>query len=187
MAIQEIHQPSMLSVISLLLTASAAAWTDWKEWRVPNQLLAASATAAIMFAVFSLGGMGFAECLLGGLVGMAVFMPIYLLGGMGAGDVKLMGSLGMHAGWLLTLEIAIASALVGGLFAVVIFVMRSEPAAWLRLKCREMLGMTMSSNTPSVKVRNHPPVMKAGSEGTLPYAVVIAIGTGLVIGARFMA
>lgn len=139
-----------------------------------------------MLAVFFPCGMGIAECLLGGLVGIAIFMPLYTLGGMGAGDVKLMGSLGMHAGWLLTLEIALVSALVGGLFAVALLLMRSDPATWLRLKCRAMLGMTLFSNTPQGIARNHPPVMKAGSTGTLPYAVVIAIGTGLVVATRFL-
>lgn len=184
--VSETGMPSA-SLAALLVTASLAAYYDWRSWRIPNTLVAGSMAAAVMLAVFSLEGMGTVACLLGGLAGFTVFMPLYLAGGVGAGDVKLMGSLGMHAGWLMTLEIAVVSALVGGLWAVTSIVQRSETVAWLRLKCRLLLGLALHEKKTSAIPRREPPIMKSGSAGTLPYAVVIAIGTGLVIASRFMA
>ena len=39
--------PQGVIVIALMLTVIAAAWTDYKEWRIPNALLAPSAAAAL--------------------------------------------------------------------------------------------------------------------------------------------
>lgn len=139
-----------------------------------------------MLAVFYSNGIGILSAALGGMVGLAVFMPIYMMGGMGAGDVKLMGSLGMHAGWLLTMEIAVVSALVGGLWAGISIVKQSETAASLKLNCRLLLRMALPEKKTAAIPRRETPIMKSGSAGTLPYAVVIAIGTGLVIASRFM-
>jgi Flp pilus assembly protein protease CpaA len=130
-----------LSTAAVLITAWLSAASDWKHWRIPNQLLAASMAAALMFAMFLQDGLTLRDCLLGGITGLLILMPFYLMGGMGAGDVKLLGVLGMHLGWLATLHVALMGS------------RRHIPA----------------------------PRMLKDSRATLPYGVVIAIGSTLVL------
>ena len=115
----EIPANSLLA--GLLLTVMAAAWTDFQTWRIPNRLLAPSAAAALMLSAFVPGAQGLYLSLLGAAVGLLIFMPLYLLKGMAAGDVKLMTVIGLYAGPQLTLDIALVSALIGGMWVVILF------------------------------------------------------------------
>ncbi len=113
--------PQSIIVIALVLTVMAAAWTDYREWRIPNALLAPSAAAALMLSTFVPGGQGLVHVLLGALAGLLIFMPLYLLKGMGAGDIKLMTVIGLYAGPNLTLDIALVTALIGGVWVIALF------------------------------------------------------------------
>ena len=163
---------SFTSTAAVLITAWLAAASDWKHWRIPNQILAASMAAALMFSMFMPDSLTLRDCLLGGVTGLVILMPFYLMGGMGAGDVKLMGVLGMHLGWLATLHVALISALVGGVWAIFLLLSRSPYGDWISAIGTEMMGS-----------RRHIPAprMLKESRATLPYGVVIAIGSTLVL------
>ena len=162
---------SFLSTAAVLITVWWAALSDWYHWRIPNQLLAASTAAALMLAMFTADGITLRVCLLGGVTGLAVFMPFYLMGGMGAGDVKLLGVLGLHMGWLATLHVALISALVGGVWAIALLFTRSPHGTWIsHLADRTRL----SDRQPEPRLNKH-------SRATLPYGVVLAIGTTFVL------
>lgn len=163
---------SLTSTAAVLITAWLAAASDWIHWRIPNQLLAASMAAALMFAMFTPDNLTLRDCLLGGVTGLAILMPFYLMGGMGAGDVKLLGVLGMHLGWLATLHVALISALVGGVWAIVLLFTRSPYGDW-------MGAITDGFIRP--RSRLPAPIMTRESRATLPYGVVIAIGSTLVL------
>jgi prepilin peptidase CpaA len=94
------------------------------------------------------------------------------MGGMGAGDVKLLGVLGMHMGWLATLHVALISALVGGVWAIALLYARSPYADWISAMGE---GMIYS------RKRIPAPRMLKDSRATLPYGLVIAIGSTLVL------
>lgn len=162
--ISTIHSPLVLAALSA--TVAVAAWTDWRSWRIPNALVAASMAAALMLALFAPGSVGIGPCLLGGLTGFALFMPLYLLKGMAAGDVKLMVAIGMYVGAAMVLDIAILSCLIGGAWALVLMDLRSGvgPASWLALqwKARQHAGNDATRESHS---------------GMIPYGVVIAGGT----------
>lgn len=113
--------PQSSIVVALVLTVMAAAWTDYREWRIPNALLAPSAAAALMLSTFAPGGQGLMQALMGAVAGLLIFMPLYLLKGMGAGDIKLMTVIGLYAGLDLALDIALLTALIDGLWAIVLF------------------------------------------------------------------
>jgi prepilin peptidase CpaA len=59
---------------------------------------------------------------MGMLAGVALLICFYLLGGMGAGDVKLMGAVGAFLGPQGALMAFICTALLGGLYAVVVII-----------------------------------------------------------------
>lgn len=164
-----------MSAAAVAITVLVAAWTDWTSWRISNALVAGSAVAAMMIAVFSLNGIGFAACFFGGLVGMAIFMPLYLLGAMGAGDVKLMGAIGLHVGVSTVVNIALVSALIGGVWAIVLMDWRKGTGffSWLVMNIQAKTKPWLRS------VPSQPPEPKilARNAGMIPYGVVIAIGT----------
>jgi len=163
---------SFPSTAAVLITAWLSAASDWKHWRIPNQLLAASMAAALMFAMFLPDSLTLRDCLLGGIAGLLILLPFYLMGGMGAGDVKLLGVLGMHLGWLATLHVGLISALVGGVWAIALLFSRSPYGDWLSAIGEDMMDS-----------RRHIPAprMLKDSRATLPYGVVIAIGSTLVL------
>lgn len=174
------HSLSTASAYGLVMTVLLAAYFDWSSWRIPNSLVAGSSVAAIMVAGFGFAEHGLSAALLGGLVGFGLLIPLYGLGGMGAGDVKLMGALGLHAGTAVILEIAVVSAIVGGVWSGLLMLIRSPAGLRLKEMATERF-MKSGGHAVSTGVRrNCEPVMKDGSRGSIPYGVVIAIGTLLV-------
>ncbi len=152
---------------ALLLTAWMAAGYDWTSWRIPNSLLAGSAAAAVMLALFAPDTAGLWSCLLGGVTGLALLLPFYIAGGMGAGDVKLLAVIGMYAGWMNLIEIALLSALIGGGWSAFLLYARSPAGGWMQ-------SLQKSRDA-------YAPLMRADSRASIPYGVVIAIGTTLLI------
>ncbi len=153
----------------MVVTLAIAAWSDGTRWRVPNLLLAASAALALALSVFSSSGVGVTDGLLGGLTGLALFLPHYLMRGMAAGDVKLLAVVGMYSGPWMVLEIALATMLVGGVWAVVLLFLRkranSAQAPQPRL---QVAGLPRRAETL--------PRYQA-----IPYGVAMAIGTLIVM------
>ncbi len=166
--------PAHTALAGLMLTVLVAAWTDLKHWRIPNHVLAPSAAAALMLAAFAPDGQGLSASLLGGLVGLAVFMPLYLLKGMAAGDVKLMGVIGLYAGAALTLDIALLTALIGGLWVIGMFRWkRHGDARQLRQFgiCLRHRGLRAAANKAAAQNKSL----------LIPYGAVIATGTVLAL------
>lgn len=179
-------RPLGIGMMVMMPTVLIAAWTDWQSRRVPNALLGCSALVALGFAVFAPSGIGIQASLLGGLAGLLLFMPFYLMHGMAAGDVKLLAVLGMYAGPMRVFEIALVSALVGGAWAVVALArsrragvaaesQEGEHPSAARWRVRAPRGLPDEPLQKTAATRNH----------AIPYAVVMAIGTLLVVFASF--
>ncbi len=169
---------SPLSMAAMGVTLMIAAWTDWTSWRIPNKLLAASLAAALLIAGFSQNGIGLGDALLGGLLGLAVFMPVYLFKGIGAADVKLMAVIGTYAGPALTFNIVLAAALIGGVWAVLLWDLnRGGLTLWLRAKLPSMPSLDRARWLLPVTSRITEQVIRQ----KMPYGVVIALGTALTL------
>lgn len=167
------------SLVALVITVAIAAWTDWTAWRIPNWLVAGSAAAAGMLAVFAPDGIGIAKCVLGGVVGFSVFMPLYLVRGMAAGDVKLMGVIGMHVGPWAVIDIALLTCLIGGAWAMLVIASKKELGllSWLLLQWRSRtVHRTAAQATATPSERSG-----KGSGQMIPYGVVIALGTVIAL------
>ena len=162
--------PANSILVALALTIVAAAWTDFHEWRIPNRLLAPSAAAALMLSIFLPGGQGVMLSLLGAVAGIVIFLPLYLLKGMGAGDIKLMGVIGLYVGPDLTLDIALLTALIGGVWVIVLLnheLSTGRSKAFFESILRNYTGEKNSHN------KRYP----QNKSLLIPYGVVIAIGT----------
>jgi prepilin peptidase CpaA len=164
----------MTTMTGLVITVLLAAWCDLSTWRIPNRLIAASASAAIVLALFAPDGIGITACLAGGLTGLGLFLPIYMLGGTAAGDVKLMTILGMYAGPLLALDLALMIFIIGGVWSLGFLLLQRPQFQLLFLTLKHLSGSKkiQSMNTPS-------PIVTADGKtrAVIPYGPVIAIGT----------
>jgi prepilin peptidase CpaA len=113
-----------------------------------------------------------ATAALAGLLGGGVFLLFYLAGGMGAGDVKLMTAVCCLAGIGNTAEILIATALMGGVFAIILALSRhrlKETLANIGVLAVHHGGSGLQPHA-DINVNN-------AARLRLPYGLAIASGT----------
>jgi len=171
------NAPDPATTAAMLLIAAYAGWHDWHSWRIPNRLLAGSAAAALMLALFWHDGIGLTAALAGAGLGLVLLLPFHAAGGVAAGDVKLLAVLGLFAGPSLLLHIAVTSFLLGGLWASAVLWLQTVPGqrvlAWLR---------TWRVIPDSGRLRkSDAPLLYAGSRGSIPYGAVVAVGTFIAV------
>lgn len=144
--------PGSVELVALSLLATlliGAVVWDLNRRQIPNLLVTSGALSALGVAMWP-GGIGWMSSLLGGAVCFGIFLLMHLFRMVGAGDVKLMGAVGMFQGLPGSLSLCLSILLVGGLIALFWYL-------WCHRKS--------SSLSPSDKA--------------VPYALSIAVGTGL--------
>jgi prepilin peptidase CpaA len=120
------------------------------------------------------GWEGLGYSLLGTAVGLGLLLPLYAIGGMGAGDVKLLAGVGAWVWSAATFYAFCASAIVGGLIAVVMVVYRR---AWFHHKdqffkiVNEILTVRDPNQLSEIAAQRKSSMM------LLPYGIPIAIGS----------
>jgi len=100
----------------LLLSLGAGIW-DWKVRRIPNWLCLSGAVAGFLLNDFRFAIAGFG-------LALAIHLPLYALRAIGGGDVKLMAALGALLGYQAWLKVFIINALLGGVVAIAVVVIR---------------------------------------------------------------
>jgi len=172
-----------LLVFSLL---AVAAWTDWRERRIPNVICVALLAAGLgwhafimdgdgLFASSLAGGLGVSASALGALTSLASLFPLYLLRVIGAGDVKLATGIGAWVGWQGLLPWALLVMIAGGVLALV----------WMINKRRRnrvvfnLYSIAMQSfvEGPRAAIAGFDP--QAAAADRLPYAWAILAGTAV--------
>ncbi|HKA18579.1 MAG TPA: prepilin peptidase [Blastocatellia bacterium] len=111
----------MLTALTLL-SATTAAYFDFRWRRIPNWLVAATIVLSLSYHSWSSGLEGFKASGAGLLVGGALLFPLYLLKGMGAGDVKFFAAIGAAVTFQHIIAVFVFAALIAGgmaLFRVV--------------------------------------------------------------------
>jgi prepilin peptidase CpaA len=157
--------PTGLCVFALVI---AAAGFDLHSRRIPNKLVLLGLIVAVPVQWIAHGGTAGLWLGLQGLAaGIAVMLPFYMLRAFGAGDAKLMGAIGAFAGPSNVLLVALATFLVGGVWALLLVVQRrqlSQAGNSLFLMCTNFAHhKTQAAQETSL--------------GRLPYGVAIALGT----------
>src|SRR5438874_6649350 len=112
------HNSHAVAWLVSVVLVEAAIIDGW-QLRVPNWLTYHFALGGLAFAAWAGGTTGLLWALAGLAVGLALLLPLHAIGGMGAGDVKLLAGVGAWMGPAATTGAFVASALVGGLMALV--------------------------------------------------------------------
>jgi prepilin peptidase CpaA len=159
--------------IVLGFTLSIAAFTDWRDHRIYNQLLGPAFLVAIFLQTFFNGWVGLKESLIGALVGFAILLIPYLLGGMGAGDVKLLAVIVAFGGARFVIMSFLYGAVIGGVISAVLLVRRR--AFGVTLKHFLLLFPVIS------KPENLSEDIQNAHKEKFPYGIAIALGAVLAM------
>jgi prepilin peptidase CpaA len=111
-----------LAFAAAIVAVSLAVYTDLRWRKIFNIVTVPAAAVGIVLNTFGGGWYGLLSSFAGLVIGIAVFIIPFALRGMGGGDVKLMGALGALLGAYAIVNVAIYTALVGGVLALVVAV-----------------------------------------------------------------
>jgi len=99
---------------------AVATFTDVRNRRIPNWLVAPFLLAGIAVAGWLYGWHGVGMSLAGAGLGLLVYGVLFWMGGMGAGDVKLCAAIGAWIGpWQLLIAL-VFTGLAGGVIALIL-------------------------------------------------------------------
>jgi len=151
-----------------------SAGIDFDREKIPNLITYPSMVIALSYHGLTRGVDGLLFGLAGLAVGIGIFLVPYLMGGMGAGDAKLMGAVGAVIGAKGVFYAAICTALVGGIYALVlILVHRAHFAGFFKRQLRTFWTFILTRKyIPD-------PIQHAQNRPRLCYGLAIALGTGL--------
>ncbi len=161
--------------IILISALVAASLTDIAHQRIPNLITYPLALFGLLYHLQASGMNGLILSFSGILAGAGLLLLFHLLGGMGAGDVKLMAAVGAILGPTGVFTAFLYSALIGGLYAVVILYRHGA--------LREVLGRIGSALTGLVLATGlEMPVNKSFTRlPRLCYGLAISLGTALAV------
>ena len=154
-------------IIALLLLTATAAWFDFRTRRIPNWLCLAGCIAGISLnaSLSSLAGLRFAGLGLG--LGFALYFPLWLLGARGAGDAKLLAAAGAIVGPANTLGLFVLAALIGGVVALALILLRGATKTTLRNVGTILISL--------VRFQRPERTLQSPDAIRLPHAVVILL------------
>jgi prepilin peptidase CpaA len=158
-----------LVLIIAVAGCTAAAVIDLRTRRVPNPLTIALAAAGFALAATGTGRLGLGAALGGGLVGLLLMLPGHLFGATGAGDVKLFAAAGTLLGPADMFLAFIATAIAGGVLALVVAARRG--------RLEETCGAT--ARLVASRGANTPQIESTQSNNRFAYAPAIAFGVSL--------
>ena len=163
-----------LSAAGLVLTVALGAAFDVGTRRIPNYITVGGLAVALVLRL-STGGV---EALLGGLLGallaFLITFPLFMLRSMGGGDVKLLTAVGAFLGPYNTFIALLATALVGGVLAIVVSLQRKRLGASITGTFSVMRGLALKAI--SAGEVDAVPTLETEGAVTVPYGLAIAVG-----------
>lgn len=163
-----------LSAVGLVLTVAFGAAFDVGTRRIPNFITVGGLAVALVLRL-SIGGIdGFVSGLLGALLAFLISFPLFMLKGMGGGDVKLLTAVGAFLGPYSTFVALLATALVGGVLAIVVSLRRGRLRSSLSGTFLVMRGLALKAVSGGEV--DAVPTLETEGAVTVPYGVAIAVG-----------
>jgi prepilin peptidase CpaA len=164
------HWPIWLLSTVLIVAAVIDGW----KLKVPNWITFPLVLSGWMYGTACFGWEGLGWSVMGTVVGLGLLMPAYAIGGMGAGDVKLLAGVGAWVGATDTLYAFCVSAIVGGLIAIGMIVLRNQ---WLRHYAQFWTILTEILVIRNPNALSTIAAERKGRMMLLPYGIPIALGT----------
>lgn len=163
-------------IIFLGIILLAASIIDLRVQKIPNAITFPATGLALAYHSFVNGFNGFLFSAAGLTAGVGLLFIPYLLGGMGAGDAKLMGVVGGILGIKGVFYAFLCSAMVGGVYAVILTLV-------YRQRFRGFYKKQLNSLITFLIIRKHIPTPEDSDlkKPRLCYGLAIAIGTGIYI------
>jgi len=181
--------PNLGPMVVLALAMILAAAIDGYAFKVPNWLTLSTVVSGWVLGIlhsmqvpFDSGEGGFSSALMGTFIGFILIFPALFIGGMGQGDVKMQMGFGSWIGafygaagyWYIVYAFC-AGAIVGGIFGVVIILLRRRFG-----QSREMFGQIFTDlkdistgNVEGTQERAH---ARRPDWIRLPYGVPLCVG-----------
>jgi len=104
----------------VIIVTLIAMYTDLRWRRISNSLTFPAAIIGLLIHSIDSGWDGFSFSLIGLTIGLVIFIVPFVFGKMGGGDVKLMGALGALVGGYGIVNLALLTAIAGGVLAITI-------------------------------------------------------------------
>jgi prepilin peptidase CpaA len=123
--IGEFFLPGTGQILLGVLTGVAALY-DVRFRRIPNWLVLAGIIAGLAWSIYVAGWPGLGRSSAGLGLGFALYFPLYLIRARGAGDVKLLAAVGAVTGPGNCFWIFLLTAILGGLIALVLILLRGR-------------------------------------------------------------
>jgi prepilin peptidase CpaA len=165
------HEHQIVFAGASLLCASLGSIHDVRERRIPNRVTFPAMAAGLAVHAFAGGWRELGDAALAGLIAGALCLIVHRAGGMGAGDVKLMTAVGCLAGLSSLPVVVIATAIAGGIFALIL--------SFRRRRLRETLRNVGSllEHHGRLGLKPHPELNLSNPNALrLPFALPIAAG-----------
>jgi len=164
-------------LLFLLSILSISAIIDFRSQKIPNLITFPSIIMALLYHFLTHGVDGLIFSALGLATGIGLLIIPYMLGGMGAGDAKLMGAVGAILGTKSVFVAFLLTALVGGLYALLIILANKRQFKGFFKKQLITLNLFILTRKfiPD-------PVEKNDKKPKLCYGVAIALGTFIYLG-----
>ena len=165
--------PETTYAAAAFLWAGIGALCDVRSRRIPNWLTGSGMVAGLLLHLALGGWRSLGSAALGGLIAGAIFFAFYISGGLGAGDVKLMVAVCCFAGVHAIAGILVGTALIGGVFAIVLALAHHRLKETFANVARLMVHHGLAG------LRPHPELNLSNPRSLrLPYGLAIAAGAG---------
>ena len=177
----EFAAQQFILIVFVGLFTLAAAYSDFRERKVPNRLTLPMFGVGWVYQLTFFGFSGVADAGLAFLLGFGMLFVLWLIGGGGGGDVKLMGALSVWLGFRMTMLVLIASTLLVILATIAVLVANVARTGFRRTKPKYVaevitageLGETMNLVRESSRARQQRRIMA--------YAIPVAVATWVVM------
>lgn len=152
--------------------AICAAITDIRNRRIPNRLTYPAMLVGLALQTSFHGFRGLLLSAGGGFLFGGAFMLFYVVRGMGAGDVKLAAALGFIVGYGGSPQVMFATALAGGVLAILFMLVSGRFVETLRNT------LWVAAFHARHGLQTHPVVnLDNPSTVRMPYGIAFAVGT----------
>ena len=175
-----ITEPAMLTVQWSVVggVCLIAVMWDLARCRIPNYLVVPVFLGGLAWGAFVGGVGGLGSALAGSILLSVPYVLLFATAGGGAGDAKLMAAIGAWLGVVSGL-LALACVSVVAVAVGVAVAVRKRQVAALVMKMSEVARWTAGAVGLTRKEAVKPDLDAAETIGTIPYAVVIAVGVCL--------